>query len=894
MSDHAWFEESLAGYSAGGLSAEERERFERHAARCQTCARALADWRGLDDTMEDLFAEARPAAGLEDRLIRRLRQGPPRRQRWPLMARFGACAAAVLFLGLLGAALQGSATNGGLPFPGTWGRGVTASNNLKHAELRRGTSSHGQIIDDSRSGSMPGRVNINSISDGRLIDAITDGTANTITFSEQDRTKLPAKEADKQEKKVLDKQIADHFRSFGFSPDGGRLLASGGNGTVRLWDEATGPALRPQEGLLGTDFGDQNEDAGKKGGEVKGKFFAPALALIVRSPGRVHTQSETGPGASTPKKDDGERGEKAISKEAVDGRKAEPGQDKRPAQEEPGKTPPAVGRKIIRTGDIEFEVDSFDAAAAGINRLINGISGALVATTNSDRLPNGKVKGSIVVRMPPQALDKFLLDLRKELTKAGVLKSLRIGSDDVSKRYFDLESRLRAARTTQERLLNIIKTGKGEIKDLVVAEQALAKVLGEIEQMEGDIRYYNNQVALSTLTITLYEKEIRAPSALVVTEHMNLVIEVEDVQKAQKEAEAAAASAKARVLKAEQKLLPGGQVEAILEWAVPPAAAGPLRDRLAKLGTVTGQDATRLQQAEGGVGPPQDLKPQVNDVRVKVDLYNTASVQPRETFNLKLATGDVAGGYDKLREAIARAGGQISKGNMKEPDRLRRTAELDFTIPTPQRSSLEKVLADIGAVLSRSTAQAPPDKTATDRKIGYSLVLLNAAAIPPRERVKLELEVKDVDQTKAAMTEWVRAVKGVAAPAQVSYERSGQVSAVLHFDVPLAAKDELLHKLRAAGTVRDQKTEPNPLVPESALATAHIEVKLTSAGPIVPEGQGLWPRIRTSLSYTFEGLSWSLMVIILGVCVVLPWALLLWGVLKLVRHLRKAPTGPAV
>src|SRR5207249_860574 len=94
-------------------------------------------------------------------------------------------------------------------------------------------------------------------------------------------------------------------------------------------------------------------------------------------------------------------------------------------------------------------------------------------TTNSDKLPNGKVRGSMVVRMPPEKLDSFLLDLRKELGKVGELKSQRIGSQDVTKQYYDLESRMRAARTMEDRLINIIKTGKGEVKDLLLAEKEL-------------------------------------------------------------------------------------------------------------------------------------------------------------------------------------------------------------------------------------------------------------------------------------------------------------------------------------------------------------------------------------------------------------------------------------
>ena len=83
----------------------------------------------------------------------------------------------------------------------------------------------------------------------------------------------------------------------------------------------------------------------------------------------------------------------------------------------------------------------------------------------------------------------------------------------------------------EERFLQIIKTGKGDIKDLVAAENALGMWRTKIEEMEGEIRYYNNQVGLSTLTITLYEKEIQAPAALIVTERRKIQIEVDDIEK---------------------------------------------------------------------------------------------------------------------------------------------------------------------------------------------------------------------------------------------------------------------------------------------------------------------------------------------------------------------------
>src|SRR6185369_1690273 len=75
--------------------------------------------------------------------------------------------------------------------------------------------------------------------------------------------------------------------------------------------------------------------------------------------------------------------------------------------------PAPIGRKIIRTGEMEFETESFDKAVDTIDKLIDAIpnKGGFVATVNSDKLPNGKMRGSVVVRVRPEFLDKFLKDL---------------------------------------------------------------------------------------------------------------------------------------------------------------------------------------------------------------------------------------------------------------------------------------------------------------------------------------------------------------------------------------------------------------------------------------------------------------------------------------------------
>ncbi|VTR95161.1 : DUF4349 [Gemmata massiliana] len=74
-------------------------------------------------------------------------------------------------------------------------------------------------------------------------------------------------------------------------------------------------------------------------------------------------------------------------------------------------------RIVIRSGDIEFEVESFDAAAATVTKLVSGLKGAFVGTVNSDKLSNGKVRGAVTMRVPAEHLDGLMLDLRRELGK---------------------------------------------------------------------------------------------------------------------------------------------------------------------------------------------------------------------------------------------------------------------------------------------------------------------------------------------------------------------------------------------------------------------------------------------------------------------------------------------
>src|SRR4029453_3619467 len=95
-----------------------------------------------------------------------------------------------------------------------------------------------------------------------------------------------------------------------------------------------------------------------------------------------------------------------------------------------------------------------------------------VATQSSSKLPNGKLRGPVIVKVVPENLDRFLQKARN----LGELKNQTLGTEDVTKAYFDTDARLRNARRMEERLLQMLDKNTGKVSDLLQVEKELARV----------------------------------------------------------------------------------------------------------------------------------------------------------------------------------------------------------------------------------------------------------------------------------------------------------------------------------------------------------------------------------------------------------------------------------
>src|SRR4029077_3200522 len=198
------------------------------------------------------------------------------------------------------------------------------------------------------------------------------------------------------------------------------------------------------------------------------------------------------------------------------------------AAQSPAETPaPEVAnRKLIRNATVQLEIVSFDDAVQKITAFAKEEHG-YVATTKSEKQANGKLRGQVVVKVLPANLDSFLQKIRG----LGELKNQTLGTEDVTKAYFDTDARLKNAKVMEQRLIDMLNTKTGKVSDLLQVEKELSRVREEIEKMQGELKYWDSQVQFATVTISLAEKDMEEPAAFLLKERAQLALYAPDVEK---------------------------------------------------------------------------------------------------------------------------------------------------------------------------------------------------------------------------------------------------------------------------------------------------------------------------------------------------------------------------
>jgi hypothetical protein len=155
--------------------------------------------------------------------------------------------------------------------------------------------------------------------------------------------------------------------------------------------------------------------------------------------------------------------------------------------------------KIIRDGSmsIQLDKDGFSAGFAAVTRIAQNNGGFVLSSQI-----RGQRRGMLVLRIPAKRFDDAMLALRG----VGVVQAQSISGRDVTAQYIDLTARLQNAVGQRAVLRNLMGQAT-TIRETITVQNRLSQVELQIEQIQGQLNFIQDQVAEATVHVELHEKD---------------------------------------------------------------------------------------------------------------------------------------------------------------------------------------------------------------------------------------------------------------------------------------------------------------------------------------------------------------------------------------------------
>jgi len=351
-----------------------------------------------------------------------------------------------------------------------------------------------------------------------------------------------------------------------------------------------------------------------------------------------------------------------------------------------------ANRKLIRNATVELEIVSFDDAVQKITAFANEERG-YVATTNSQKQANGKLRGQVIVKVLPENLDRFLQKIRG----LGELKNQTLGTEDVTKTYFDTDARLKNARVMEERLIEMLKTKTGKVSDLLQVEKELGRVREDIEKMQGELKYWDSQVQFATVTISLAEKDMEEPAAFLIKERSQLALYAPDVEKIYNDIKALA-SQKVQITNAQLNRDYSGRISATMSMLIAPEESEAVIGRVKSFGRVENFQTQTERIAQGGNGMSENARTKRDKVELNITISREEQEQAFQQTSLRIRTSSVDKKAKDLRGVAEKQGGRVRSSTFSRDPDGRELANVWLRVPMKNYPALMQSLDSLGKV----------------------------------------------------------------------------------------------------------------------------------------------------------------------------------------------------
>ncbi len=158
-----------------------------------------------------------------------------------------------------------------------------------------------------------------------------------------------------------------------------------------------------------------------------------------------------------------------------------------------------ISRKVIKTADLEIEVNDLKQSRLSLNKLLKKYN-AYVSDEKLSEWDN-RLNDEITIRVEAENFDS-LLNYVSGLAIHIVSKHIK--QSDVTEEYIDIKTRLENKKKIEQQYLELLKKAKN-INEILQVTEHLRSLREEIEAKEGRLKYLNSQISLSTIYLTMYQ-----------------------------------------------------------------------------------------------------------------------------------------------------------------------------------------------------------------------------------------------------------------------------------------------------------------------------------------------------------------------------------------------------
>lgn len=173
-------------------------------------------------------------------------------------------------------------------------------------------------------------------------------------------------------------------------------------------------------------------------------------------------------------------------------------------------TAEAANRMVIKNANLSIVVADPAQTLDEIMAMAEEMGGFVVSSNLWQTTLQGGAtvpQASVTIRVPAKYLDEALDQIK---TGAGTVRSENVSGEDVTREYTDLQSRLRNLEAAEAQLTEIMEDAR-KTEDVLQVYNNLVEVREQIEVIKGQMQYYEQAAAFSSIQVDIIADEADQP-----------------------------------------------------------------------------------------------------------------------------------------------------------------------------------------------------------------------------------------------------------------------------------------------------------------------------------------------------------------------------------------------